>query len=324
MLDRFFKKEKPFSGIQGFGGGIRSTRRLEPTTDEQSYIYTGNSVVSASRPGPSVGKDMQSVRFYVQGAGGGVGSSQAPNFNGNVRQSGGFTDYTHTSNLQDTYKLVIGQAGIPLSGGSAWGGGSDGGNMTGRGQIGGGGGGGSFVFYEPVTSFTSTNPYHSSIVVCSGGGGGAFFSNPSTYVGVGGKGGTTVGQSGQRTTSTGNGSGGTQSGGGSGGPNYPSGTSADPGSNHRGGNSSQSGYEYGGGGGGGGYYGGGGGGSCISVCPGPTGNGAGGGGSSYYRAPEGTLNSWTQGYDSTSPKFDSSRGGANQPGKITIVWEWLE
>ena len=323
MLDRFYKKEKPFSGIQGFGG-VSASRSLEPITDEQTYVYSSNNVVSASRPASSIGKEMQSVRFYVQGAGGGRGTSVPSAIDGNIAQSGGFTDYTHTSNLQNTYKLVIGQAGIQNSGGNSWGGGGDGGNMTGRGQLGGGGGGGSFVFYEPVTSFISTNPNHPSIVVCSGGGGGAFFSvGPSPFPGSGGKGGTTTGQTGTRGTVSGNGTGGTQSGGGSGGPNYPSGSSAGPGSNHQGGSSSQSGYEYGGGGGGGGYYGGGAGGSCVSVCPGPSGNGAGGGGSSYYRSSEGTLNSWTQGYDSSSPKYDATRGGANQPGKITIVWEWL-
>ena len=308
--------------LAGFGFGRESSGGASGTTvtDEQTYVYSSNTVVSASRPGPSAGKEMQSVRFYVQGAGGGAN----PTGPGNTDQSGGFTDYTHESNLQDTYKLVIGQGGKPASGGTAWGGGGDGASMPSRSQYGGGGGGGSFVFYSPITSFTASNPYHSSIVVCSGGGGGAF--NDSLPSNRGGRGGTSTGEDGQRgTTGGGNGGGGTQVGGGTGGTQYPSSNAdAESGNDHQGGSGNQSGYEFAGGGGGGGYYGGGAGGSCLSVCPGPTRNGSGGGGSSFYRSPEGTLNSWSQGIDTSHPKYDAARGSAGEPGKITIVWEWLE
>ena len=104
IFNEFNKKEKPvFTGLRfGFGSG-GSAPTGGSVTDEQTYVYSSDSVVSASRPGPSAGKEMQSVRFYVQGAGGGAN----PTGPGNTDQSGGFTDYTHESNLQDTYKLVI-------------------------------------------------------------------------------------------------------------------------------------------------------------------------------------------------------------------------
>ena len=177
---------------------------------------------------------------------------------------------------------------------------------------------GIFCFYSPITSFTASNPYHSSIVVCSGGGGGAF--NDGLPGNRGGRGGTSTGEDGQRgTTGGGNGGGGTQVGGGTGGTQYPSSNAdAESGNDHQGGSGNQSGYEFAGGGGGGGYYGGGAGGSCISVCPGPTRNGSGGGGSSFYRAPEGTLNSWSQGIDTSHPKYDGARGSAGEPGKSLL------
>ena len=42
MLDRFFKKEKPFSGIQGFGGGIGSSNS-SPTFEASG----GNTVTTS-------------------------------------------------------------------------------------------------------------------------------------------------------------------------------------------------------------------------------------------------------------------------------------
>lgn len=288
------------------------------TTATTTYTTTG-SVLSATWPGPSGATSNPGarayVRFYVQGAGGG-GNPYSPTDLTN--QSGGFVDYTHVTNLQGTYKLVVGQGGSANSGGTVWGGGGDGGNMPGRSQYGGGGGGGSFVFYEPITSFTASTPYHGSIVVCAGGGGGSF--NMGTVPAPGGKGGTSTGQTGIRNPGAGAGTGGSQSAVGNSGPDYPGGFGGTNASNHQGGSATQSGYEYAGGGGGGGYYGGGAGGSCVSVCPGPSGNGSGGGGSSYYRDGEGVLNSWSQGIDVTHPKYDSSYGSTNEPGKITIEW----
>jgi hypothetical protein len=297
--------------------GSQAVVRGPLITETTTYTYTSSSVISASPPGWASSSQKVSARFYLQGAGGGTGNSTPTPVPASQGGTGGFVDYTHTSNLQTTYKLVIGQAGQPNSGGTSWGGGGDGGNMTDRGQLGGGGGGGTFVFYEPVTSFTSTSSNHSSIIACAGGGGGTFFSSSHT----GGKGGTSIGQDGQRGTNPSyDGKGGTQSAAGAGGLNYGS-PQASPGTNHQGGSCNQSGYEYGGGAGGGGYYGGGAGGSCVSVCPGPE-AGSGGGGSSYYKSSEGTLNSWSQGVDTFHPKYDESYGKVTTPGKITIEWSY--
>ena len=277
-----------------------------PTTMTQIFTYNGG-LQTFTWPTHT---SKISIRFIVVGAGGGSGSSAA-GWGG----EGGFTDYTQTSSFSNTYTILVGQAGPENSRGNAWGGGGDGGYMDGRSQYGGSGGGGSFVFNDSITTFDARNSYHNSIICAAGGGGGTFFAASAQS---GGNGGGTVGQDGQRGTTTGNGTGGTQSATGTNGPSYGSGSGLVAPSNHQGGICYQSGYEYGGGGGGGGYYGGGAGGSCVTVCPGSSGNGAGGGGSGYINTGlgSGTL---TQGQDTGSEYYDSAYGGPAQNGRVVVI-----
>ena len=286
-----------------------------PTTTSTIFNYTG-ALQTFTWP---THFEKISLTFILMGAGGGNGNS-AVGWGG----SGGWTEFTQTSGFRESYSILVGQAGSNSSGGSgtvvnSFGGGGDGGWMGGRAQYGGGGGGGSFVFDGTIATFTPTTSYHSQILAVAGGGGGPFFSASAQS---GGNGGGSSGQDGLRGTSSGNGTGGTQTGPGANGPSYGSGTGQDAPSNHQGGVAYQSGYEYAGGGGGGGWFGGGCGGSCVSVCPGSSGNGAGAGGSGYINTTKGTGIT-QQGRLTTSEYYDTTVGGPTQNGRVIVIANYL-
>ena len=223
MLDKFHKKEKPFQGLAGMGGGVVSR-------------VLGGPTVSASGA------------FAAWGGGGGGGQE------GSYGGGGGAVVGSLTLAAGD-YTFIVGSKGCSFdSPTSGFGGAPE------RQGNGGGGGGFSGIFAGNLTPFSflggGPNPdpspnrdtAHAAAIMLSGGGGAAG-QEPAPAVGGGGGGGTN-GDAGD----PGQGGGGTQSAGGTAGPGDAGAGSA--GSKLLGGFGGSA-----SGGGGGGYYGGGSGGA---------------------------------------------------------------
>ena len=140
MLDRFFKKEKPFAGFGGFGGGglglaggsgvvvsggTIEPGGIEPGNGSKYHVFTspGSLVIS--------GGDI-TVDFLLVGGGGGGSGSQ-----GGGGGAGRYRALTSQPLTEGTYPVVVGDAG---TGGDASGNSTPGGNSVFNGLTSQGGG----------------------------------------------------------------------------------------------------------------------------------------------------------------------------------------
>ena len=301
------KKEKPFTGFSGFGGGgfglaqgggaggLVATISPGPDAGVAPGSFTfrpGGPVLKLQKAG---GNDFTisfdqpaSIQVFVWGGAGGKGQGDNP--------GGGGSKVTATIDVvsgQD-YLFTVGEGGAFTSGASPDQPGFNGGGAVGPGNYSVGQGGG----YSGV--FLGTSKTQPAAIVIAGGGGGGGYRVPTGA--AGGSGGFPAGESGENNP----GSGGTQSAGGSGG--------GDSGYALNGGKGAAN--TSGGGGGGGGYFGGSGGAGSSSN------NGTGAGGGSSYQNPTyvPTFAATTPNGAPTSPEpttywpGSAGRGGFHIPG----------
>jgi hypothetical protein len=214
--------------------------------DETGYVYNGEKL-EFFKPGEYTVTSYKNMNSRVKawGAGG-----------GNAGGYGGYSEAKLNIIPGQRYKIIVGGAGVAITGYSP--GGFGGGGHAGfSGQATGSGGGLSGIFMENYA-------HEGSLIIAGGGGGGSDSNSP------GGNGGGLVGLNGAANGYGSGGRGGTQTSGGiSVSAAYGKG---EDGSALQGGNAN---YVYGGGGGGGGYYGG------SSGTKNNTRGGAGGGGSGF-------------------------------------------
>ena len=336
MLDRFFKKQKPFSGFGGFGGGglglfggsaaavsgasvkhynvdnsLQSTTFVPISTFESGHTFTTAGYYTLEFDGPS--GTTVNCTSWCWGAGGGKGSGPGPRYGGGGNGVRGNFDF----NGDDTLTVMVGEGGkapggsypcgsphssstegAPYLAGNA--GFPDGGCAT----AGGGGGGGSSRIAKVLVPYPTRNNTPTVYMLIGGSGGGGI--GYAEYSGtMDGRGGYPSGYGGGGYYPSDGpigvtGGGGSQSAGGSAGAGgrMPAGHA---GAKYLGGNSGNN----GGGAGGGGYYGGGGAGGYYAI----------GGGGSGYIHPSCTS---TASFDGPPSSRQQASDDPANPGTLSV------